>query len=261
MVGQNLKWVLGPALLVLGVHLVSVALTKALRCYSRSRLEDLCLARGHARRADDVIHHDEATEDAAEALAVLTGLGLAALLAALASGAAPLQTGMLVIVSALIVSVPGYFLAGAIGQVYAESVIDRLWPVARPLRLVTTPLRLARRLSETVVAHLAPTRRRLAPAGERRGRAPFRRRRHRGGRGRASRIGPRADPANHRADPARRLGADDAPLGDRHAPLVGLGEHGARRPSARPASAGSRSLVRTATTSSASSTPRISSPG
>ena len=155
MVGQNLKWVLGPALLVLGVHLVSVALTKALRCYSRSRLEDLCIARGHARRADDVIRHDEATEDAAEALAVLTGLGLAALLAALASGAAPQQTGMLVIVSALIVSVPGYFLAGAIGQVYAESVIDGLWPVARTLRLVTTPLGLARWLSETVVALLA----------------------------------------------------------------------------------------------------------
>ncbi len=155
MVGQNLKWVLGPALLVLGVHLVSVALTKALRGYSRSRLEDLCLARGHGRRADDVIRHDEATEDAAEALAVLTGLGLAALLAVLASGAAPQQTGMLVIVSALIVSVPGYFLAGAIGQVHAETVIDRLWPVARTLRFVTTPLSLVGWMSETVVAQLA----------------------------------------------------------------------------------------------------------
>ena len=156
MVGQNLKCLVGPALLVLGVHLVSVALTKALRCYSRSRLEDLCGARGHARRADDVAHQDEATEAATEALAVLTGLGLAALLAVLASGAAPLQTGMLVFASALVVSVSGYFLAGAIGQVHAEAVIDRLWPVvARPLRLVTRPLSLARQLSETVVAYLA----------------------------------------------------------------------------------------------------------
>ena len=155
MAGQNLKWVLGLGLLVLGVHLVSVALTKALRSYSRSRLEDLCLARGRAPRADDVAYQDEATEDAAEALAVLTGLVLAALLATLASGSFPLQTGMLVVVSALIVSVPGYFLAGAIGQVYAERVIDRLWPSARLLRTVTTPLCLARRLSETVVAHLA----------------------------------------------------------------------------------------------------------
>jgi CBS domain containing-hemolysin-like protein len=153
--GQNLTWVLGLGVLVLGVHLMSVALTKALRRYSRSRLEDLCLARGHVRRADDVAHHDEATEDAAEALAVLTGLGLASLLAALVSGAAPHQTGMLVIVSTLIVSVPGYFVAGAIGHVYAERVIDRFWPLARSLRLVTRPLGWARLLCEAVVAHLA----------------------------------------------------------------------------------------------------------
>jgi CBS domain containing-hemolysin-like protein len=146
---------IGLGVLVLGVHLVSVALTKALRSYSRSRLEELCLARGHSRRCDDVAHEDEATEYAAEVLAVFTGLLLAVVLAVLASASAPIQTGMPVVVSALFICVPGYFLAGAVGQVYAEGVIDRLWPLAGMLRVLIQPLTLVRRLSEATVARLA----------------------------------------------------------------------------------------------------------
>jgi CBS domain containing-hemolysin-like protein len=152
---MNLIWALGLGSLVLAVHLVSVALAKALRSYSRSRLEEICAARGHAPRADDVAHLDEATEQSAEGLAVITGLLLAALLAAMAPRVAPLQTGFLVAASALTVTALGYLLAGAIGHVYAEGVIDRLWPAVRLLRAATTPVTLTRRLSAELVASLA----------------------------------------------------------------------------------------------------------
>ena len=46
-------WLIAGLLLVL-VHLTAVALSNALRMYSRSRLEDLCLERGHPSRAEDV---------------------------------------------------------------------------------------------------------------------------------------------------------------------------------------------------------------
>jgi CBS domain containing-hemolysin-like protein len=151
----NLSWVLGLGLLLLGVHLVSVALLKALRSYSRSRLEERCQALGHAGRADHVAHHGEATEDAAEALALVAGLGLAALVAVLASAAGPLVTGLAFLVSAVIAGAVAYVLAGAIGRVHAESVIDRFWPLAGLLRVVTRPLDLARRMSEGAVAFLA----------------------------------------------------------------------------------------------------------
>jgi CBS domain containing-hemolysin-like protein len=153
--GLNLSWVLGLGLLLLGVHLVSVALLKALRSYSRSRLEERCQALGHAGRADDVAHHGEATEDAADALALVTGLGLAALLSALAAAAGPRVTGLPLLVGAVIAGAVACFLAGAIGRVYAERVIDRFWPLAGLLRVATRPLDLARRMSEGVVALLA----------------------------------------------------------------------------------------------------------
>ena len=70
--------VLGP--LVLGVHLVSFALARALRTYSPSLLEDVADERGHAPLADDVEHHGEATEQAAGTLAVVTALVLAVVL-------------------------------------------------------------------------------------------------------------------------------------------------------------------------------------
>ena len=50
----------GPAGAVL--HLASVALTKALQSYSRSRLEEYCASHGHPARADEVAHLDEQTE-------------------------------------------------------------------------------------------------------------------------------------------------------------------------------------------------------
>src|SRR5437660_12269334 len=71
-------------MLVVGVpalvlHLFSIALTKALRSYSRSLLQERCEARGRPERAEAVAHLDQRTERSAESLAVVTGLLLAAL--------------------------------------------------------------------------------------------------------------------------------------------------------------------------------------
>ena len=57
--GINLGWTIVVGVPVLALHLVSVTMTKALRTYSRSLLEDLCERRGHPGRADDVDHEDE----------------------------------------------------------------------------------------------------------------------------------------------------------------------------------------------------------
>ncbi|MCA1685240.1 MAG: hypothetical protein LC745_04525 [Planctomycetia bacterium] len=60
--GINLGWTVVVGVPILALHLVSVTLTRALRTYSRSRLEDLCERRGHPGRASDVAHEDERTE-------------------------------------------------------------------------------------------------------------------------------------------------------------------------------------------------------
>ena len=78
--GLNLGGTLVVGLAVLALHLVSVTLAKALRTYSRTRLEDVCADRGRPDRANEVAHYDERTERSAETLAVVTGLTLAALL-------------------------------------------------------------------------------------------------------------------------------------------------------------------------------------
>jgi CBS domain containing-hemolysin-like protein len=149
--GLNLRWLVGLGSILLGVHLVAVALLKALRTYSRSRLEELCTARRHTHRACDVAREGEATESAAEALAVVTGLGLATLLALLSSGALALPA----LVSFILVGAAAYVLAWAIASVHAERVIDRLWPLAGLVRVITRPVKLAQRLSEGALESLA----------------------------------------------------------------------------------------------------------
>ena len=105
--GINLGWTVAVGVPVLALHLVSVTLTKALRTYSRSRLEDLCERRGHPGRADDVAHEDERTERGAEVLAVVTGLMLAALLGVLVERLAPHLAGWAVLAIALAVGAVG----------------------------------------------------------------------------------------------------------------------------------------------------------
>lgn len=153
--GLNLGWALVLGLPALSLHLVSVTLTKALRTYSRSRLEEVCDRRGHPGRADDVAHCDERTERAAETLAVVTGLTLAALLGVLSDRFAPRLAAEAVVVIALAVGAVGYVLAGVVGRVFAERVIDALWPAAGWLRFLTGPLTYGTRRVESFVGRLA----------------------------------------------------------------------------------------------------------
>jgi CBS domain containing-hemolysin-like protein len=141
--------------LALGLHLVSVALAKALRTYSRSRLEDLCTRRGHPERADLIAHRDEATERAAEALAVLTGLALAALLGATVVQVAPQRAVEAVVGIALAIGAVGHVAAGVVGRVHAEALLDRLWPLASLLRRVMLPFTAVSRRVEALGYKLA----------------------------------------------------------------------------------------------------------
>jgi CBS domain containing-hemolysin-like protein len=140
---------------VLALHLVSVTLTRALRTYSRSRLEERCARRGHPGRADDVARHDERTERSAEALAVLTGLTLAALCGVTADRVSPRLAIGWVVVIALAVGAVGYGVAGTMGRVFAEVVVDALWPVARMLRFAMAPFTFLVRQFEAIVYRVA----------------------------------------------------------------------------------------------------------
>ena len=119
---------------VLVLHLLSIALTKALQSHSRSLLEERCERRGRPERADEVEHWAHKTERAAEALAVLTGLLLAALMGVgvRLSGFPARVRG--VILPVLGIGLLGYVIAGVIGKVFAEVIIDSLWPMAAVLR-------------------------------------------------------------------------------------------------------------------------------
>lgn len=131
---------LGLGTVALALHLVSVALTRALRTYSRSRLEAVCAAAGHPQRAVEIAHFDERAERSAEALAVLSGLLLAALLGASVARLAPDLAVELVVPIALVVGAIGHVAAGIVGRVHAENVLDRLWPFANVVRKGLAPL-------------------------------------------------------------------------------------------------------------------------
>lgn len=147
MSGLTLVGALGLGLALLVLHMISTALAKASRTYSRSRLEDLCTRRGHPKRADLIAHHDDRTERAVEGLAVLTGLALAAMLGAIADRVASQLSAEAAVLIALAVGGAGHVVAGVIGRVHAETVLDRLWPLSVVLRRLMSPLIfLARRI-------------------------------------------------------------------------------------------------------------------
>ena len=162
MVSLNLGWTLGLGLPVLALHLVSVTLSRALRTYSRSRLEEVCADRGRPERADQIMHEDERTERSAEAMAVVTGLALAALLGlALAAllGSGPEYVGPAHAVEAMIaialgVGAVGYVMAGVVGRVFAETVLDATWPATGLLRALTSPLTMATHLVEILASRI-----------------------------------------------------------------------------------------------------------
>lgn len=138
--GLNLWLVLALGLAGLSLHWLAVALAQALRAYSRSRLEEVCQANGRAERADQIAHDDEATEQAAGAVSVACALLLAALLGAIVDDLSPGLTFEIVLAISLGVAAVGYLVAGVVGRVFAESLLDLLWPVASALRVLAFPL-------------------------------------------------------------------------------------------------------------------------
>jgi CBS domain containing-hemolysin-like protein len=137
---MSLLWLLTLGLPVLTVHLLTIALTKAIQSYSLLLLESRCAAKGRPERSLEVDQWDHKTERSAEALAVLTGLMLAAM-TGLALGGASSSSGIAIIVlTVLAIGLLGYGVAGVVGKVFAEVVIDVLWPLARPVRVAAWPL-------------------------------------------------------------------------------------------------------------------------
>lgn len=125
---------------LLAVHLVAVAFTHALRSYSASRLEERCERRGRPDRALRIQQLDEKTERSTEVLAVLTGLCLAALLGALLGRSGPgiSLDGLIAVVLGVCAIL--HLVAGALGRVHAELLLDEGWPLAEAIRVVMTPL-------------------------------------------------------------------------------------------------------------------------
>jgi magnesium and cobalt exporter, CNNM family len=154
-VGLNLGLELALALIILALHMMSVALARALRTYSRSRLEAQCERHGRPERADAIAIADERTERSAETTAVLTGLGLAALLGAAAAEVAPRLEVEAVVAIALAIGALGHVAAGVIGRVHAEALLDCIWPIATLLRRLTTPFTLLSRAVEALAYRVA----------------------------------------------------------------------------------------------------------
>ena len=151
MIGLSVAGILAVGLPVLALHLFAIALAKALRSYSPSLLEDRCREQGRPGRAEEVAHLDQRTERSAETLAVLTGLLLSALVG---MGICQLGTPrrvewMLLLV--LAIGLLGYVLAGVIGKVFAESIIDATWPASGLIRALAIPLTFGLRQVEWLV--------------------------------------------------------------------------------------------------------------
>ncbi len=140
MIGLSPLVMLVLAVPALAVHLASIALTKALQSYSRSRLEEYCADHGKPERAVEVAHLDTATERAAEAMAVVTGLMLAALIGVgLDLWHSPPRLELLLLL-VLVIGGLGYVLTGVVGKVYAEPIIHTFWPSAFIIRAAAWPL-------------------------------------------------------------------------------------------------------------------------
>jgi CBS domain containing-hemolysin-like protein len=129
-----------PAVPALAVHLASIALMKALHSYSRSRLEEYCASRARPERAEEVSHLDERAEKSAEAIAVLSGVLLAALCGvALDQWSRPPSAELLILIVLLVGGV-GYVLAGVLGEVLAEPILYAFWPAVPAVLATAWPL-------------------------------------------------------------------------------------------------------------------------
>jgi magnesium and cobalt exporter, CNNM family len=151
----NLGGALGLGLALLISQAVLVALGRALRTYSRSRLEEVCQAHGHARRADTIAHDDEATERAAESLAVVVGLLFTALAALAARSMTPSIRFEFALLLAIALAVLVHLAANVVGRIWAETLIYALWPIAGTVRALALPLTSAAKLAEALAYRLA----------------------------------------------------------------------------------------------------------
>lgn len=155
MTGVTLAWASLVAAVLLTVQAFSVLISRALRTYSRSYLEDLCASHGRPERAQKIAHDDERVERATDSIAALTGIVLATLIGVVGDRVAPgFAAGGGVLVALAVVGVV-HFLAGVIGRVYAETALDRLWPLAPSILLVATPFLVASRAAEAVAGKLS----------------------------------------------------------------------------------------------------------
>ena len=154
MAALNLAEALAVGLPLLATQGLLVALGRALRTYSRSRLEEVCEAHHRPKRADLIAHDDEATERAAESLAVIGGLTLAALAALAAHELLPQLPFRQALPIAVGLSVLVHLTGSVVGRVWAERLLDAIWPVARGIRIAAMPLTTASGLVEALVARL-----------------------------------------------------------------------------------------------------------
>lgn len=140
---------IGLPLLVTGLL---IALGRALRTYSRSRLEEVCEARQRPDRADAIAHDDEHTERAAESLSVVVGLLVASLAALVLMPRVGFGASLSI---ALGLSVLVHLAASVAGRVWAEPMLDAVWPIAGGVRLAALPLTSVSDLVEGLASRLA----------------------------------------------------------------------------------------------------------
>jgi CBS domain containing-hemolysin-like protein len=151
----SLPWTIGVGVPALVVQTITVAMARALRVYSRSRLEDVCAASGHPGRADEIARVDEKTERAAESVAIMSGLVIASLAGGNAAQVEPQTSAELVVAAVLGIALLGYVAAAAIGRVFAERLLDRLWPLAPIIRALAAPLTAVGIAAEWVASKLS----------------------------------------------------------------------------------------------------------
>ena len=150
-VGLSLTGLLAAGLPVLALHLFAIALTKALRSYSPSLLEERCrpgppgaCRRGRPSRPADRAERrgpggpDRPAPGGPGRDGRLTGWG-------------PPAGSRWVILMVLAIGLLGYVLAGVIGKVFAETIIDRLWPASAAVRAAALPLTFGLRQVERLV--------------------------------------------------------------------------------------------------------------
>ncbi len=136
MAALSLGGALGVGCLLFFVQAISVAFGRALRTYSRSRLEFVCDARRKPDRVRAIELADEATERATEGIAVVVEMTAAAWLARVVYADFP----SVAIAIAVLVTVMVHFAASVVGRVWAETLLATVWPVAGLVRKIALPL-------------------------------------------------------------------------------------------------------------------------